>query len=174
MRRQLTVLPDFHFLLVAPELGAEWLFDAARLYWDRFRPIVVSDTRLIVLIPVTRPVGVTVLARRDTISTIGVELAQRAPSAYFDPLRVETIEEARAILNARAESNQPFGVAMATPFPTFDPNATESPLIPTPFLPPTRGPAGFVTATPQPPPPGEGTPAQTPIQPTPGSIIGGS
>ena len=44
-------LPNYHFLLIAPNLGAEWFFDAARAYWERFRPIVVSDLELVRLIP---------------------------------------------------------------------------------------------------------------------------
>lgn len=179
MRRQLTTLTDLQFLLVAPNLGAEWLFDAARQYWDRFRPTVVSDTRLIRLMPPSRSVAVTVIARRDTVDAIGVELAQFAPLAYFDPVVYDTLEEVRQVLDERANTNQPFGAALATPFPTLDLSGGtpggDLGAIPTPWLPPTRGPAGFITATPVPPPTsGAGTePAQTPIQRTPGPISGG-
>ncbi|MDX2162035.1 MAG: hypothetical protein SF162_11970 [bacterium] len=175
MKRQLTTLLDLHFLLIAPNLGAEWLFDGARQYWDRFRPTVISDLRLVALIPSTRSVGVTVLARRDTIGDLGVALAQDAPYAYFDPLVFDTLDQARAALNERAASNQPYGSPLLTPFPTFDASAPNSPAIPTPLLPATRAPAGFITATPLPPPTAlTGTPEQTPLRPTPGPITGGS
>ena len=177
--RQLTVLPDFHFLLTAPNLGAEWLFDAARAYWDRFRPIIVSDTRLIRLVPSERLIAVTVLARRDIVGQLGVDIAQASPLAYFDPVVSETLDEMRAILDERAAINQPFGVALATPFPTVDvnvPNFTPA-AIPTANLPPTQRPPGFITATPSSPvqPTDDSTDEaqQTPLAPTPGPIIGG-
>ena len=51
--------PDFHFLLISPNLGAEWLFDAARVYWDRYRPTIVSDFNFVLLIPREQTVAVT-------------------------------------------------------------------------------------------------------------------
>jgi hypothetical protein len=170
MRRQLTVLPDFHFLLVAPNLDAAWLFDAARNYWDRFRPTIIGETRFLELIPASRFIAVTVIARRDIIDQLGVQVAQAALNAYFDPVVAETVDEMRVLLDERAASNQPFGVALATPFPTVDINARTPAAIPTANLPTTRPPVGFITATPA---------AQTtqdapaPIDATPGPITGG-
>ncbi len=173
--RQLTSLPDFHFLLVAPNLGAEWLFDAARAYWDRFRPTIISDTRLIELIPPNRLVTVTVVARRDLINELGVQVGQASPLAAFDPVVYETVEETRAALNARVDRNQPFGVALATPFPTVDVNAIVGTpaAIPTANLPTLRPPAGFVTATPAVPAQTTDDSAATPIIATPGPVTGG-
>jgi len=76
-------LPNYHFLLIAPNLGAEWLFDAARAYWERFRPTVVSDLELIRLIPTQYTVAVSVIARRDTASQWGVWIAQATPDALL-------------------------------------------------------------------------------------------
>ena len=141
------VRPDYHFLLVAPNLGAEWLFDAARNYWDAFRPTVIPNFNFLIFIPQQRTVSVTVIARRDTAPEIGVELSQIRPSAYFDAVVFDNFEDARVELNRRAEQQQPFGVPLTAPTSTPDPNA---PSIPTPRLPATRPPAGFVTATPSP------------------------
>lgn len=192
-------LPDHHFLLVAPNLSADWLFDAARDYWRRFRPVVVSSYALVRLVPPERTVIVTALARRDMAADLGVELAQFRPDAYFDPLVFETLEQAHAALMQRVDLAQPFGVQLVIPTETPDPNA---PAIPTPRLAPSRPPAGFITQgapatntpepslTPSPSPtpsttstsPASPTPApddaddspdSIPLSPTPGSIFGG-
>ncbi|MFQ3566301.1 MAG: hypothetical protein SNJ59_04820 [Aggregatilineales bacterium] len=172
---------QYHFLLIAPNLGAEWLFDAARIYWERYRPTVIPDFELIRYIPPDRTIAITVIARRDIAPQLGVELAQIQPLAYFDAVVFDLFEDARRELTRRANQNQPFGVPLATPTP--DP---AMPSIPTPRLPATRPPAGFVTATPPeafPPMPtpepeatdGQMTEAQpfAPVTRTPGPIIGG-
>lgn len=172
--------PDYHFLLVSPNLGAEWLFDAARAYWDTFRPTVINDFDLLIFVPPERSITVTVIARRDTAPRLGVDLSQIRPNAYFDPVVFDNFEDARAELNRRAQVQQPFGVPLSTAVPTLDPNA---PFVPTPRLPPTRPPAGFMTATPTTQP----TPAapeatddaadsatRAPVTPPSGPIVGGS
>jgi hypothetical protein len=166
-------LPTYHFLLVAPNLGPEWLFDAARAYWDRFQPTIISDLTLIPLIPPTLSVAVTVLARHDRAPQYGVELAQQAPHALFDPIVYDFIEDAQAALDRRAQLNQPFGVPLI-PTATWTPAPTAIPLAPTsgPVIPP-RG-SGFITQTPTPPAPDESAPPPAaPLSPTPGPITGG-
>jgi hypothetical protein len=172
--------PDYHFLLVAPNLGAEWLFDAARAYWERFRPMVVSDLELARLLPPERSIIVTAIARRDTIAELGVTAAQAVPHALFDPVVYDLFDDMKNALTTRATLNQPFGVPLV-PTPSAPPPITPTPgaiisSAPEPTLTalPTRPPAGFITATPQPdaPPPTD-TPTG-PLYPTPGPITGGS
>lgn len=172
--------PDFHFLLLAPNLGAEWLFDAARVYWDRYRPTIIPDFEFIRLIPPDYTVIVTVITRRDTVSTLGVQLAQANQNAYYDAVSYDTFDDMRKALGDRATIGAPFGVALTQPTPTLDPNA---PIIPTPRLFPTNPPGGFVTL--QPPATAEPSPTAIPptftpdadgseplpISPTPGAII---
>ena len=174
--------PDFHFLLIAPNLGAEWLFDAARRYWERYRPTVIDDYDFIPLIPPDRTITVTVVARRDTAPALGVELMRLRPDALYDPVVRDTFEEPKAELTRRADESQPYGVPILQPTPTLDPNA---PFIPRRRLQPTRPPAGFVTATPSPastpaPESTEIPPSHTPdadvpapVQPPRGPITGG-
>jgi hypothetical protein len=172
--------PDYHFLLVSPNLGAEWLFDAARAFWDAFRPTIINDFTFLIFVPPERNITVTVIARRDTAPRLGVDLSQIRPNAYFDPVVFDNFEDARAELNRRAQAQQPFGVPLRTPVPTLDPNM---PFVPTPRLPPTRPPAGFMTATPTGTPTPEGTPdvpetteeggTRAPLTPPSGPIVGG-
>ncbi len=163
---QTQILPTYHFLLIAPNLGSEWLFDAARLYWETFRPTVVTDFVLLQMIPPQYSIGVTLIARRDLIGFLGAQLGQTAPTARLDPIVYDYPEDAQLTLDGRARLNQPFGVplpppATLVPPPTLTPTPGEPP-------PPTRPPGGFITQTPTPDP--QATPA--PIQPTPGAITG--
>ncbi|MFO7323472.1 MAG: hypothetical protein DIU68_017210 [Chloroflexota bacterium] len=177
-----TTLPDYHFLYFAPPLGAEWFFDAARRYWERFRPTVLSDLSFLRFIPRGRSVIVTVVTRRDTVEQIGVELAQVRPDAYYDAVVQDLFADMKAVLNQRAERVWPFGVPLATaqPGPDNRLDPTPGPLISGSPV-PTRAPSGFITQTPTPmptapvptPDPGATTTGQEPIQPTPGPLIGG-
>lgn len=161
-------LPNYHFLLVTSNLGAEWLFDAARLYWERFQPTVISDFDILRVIPAERTISVTAITRRDRVAQLGVELAQTAPTALFDPVVFDFFEDTKLELDRRAQTNQPFGVPLATPTP----GPTAPPVYPTVGAVITEAP-GFVTQTPTPNvPPAETAPPQTPLYPTPGPIPG--
>jgi hypothetical protein len=169
-------LPDYHFLLIASNLGAEWLFDAARAYWEAFRPTAISELALVSIVPEERSIAVTAVVRRDRVAQIGVELAQIVPNALYDPVVYDFIEDAKAALDERARLFQPFGVPLLptetpTPGPTSQPTyptpgpitipgaATEAPTV-TPGLPDQED---LITSA----------PPQTPIFPTPGPITGG-
>lgn len=177
-----TRLPDYHFLLIAPNLGAEWLFDAARSYWDRFRPTVIATFELVAYVPADATVAVTVVARRDTIDDLRADLANTAPRALFDPVAVDLFDDMQTLLDNRAAANQPFGVPLE---PTTPPGeaVTRAPgsVLVTP--PPTRAPGGFITQTPTPTQPPAPVPTQAadstdssapPVQITPGAVTGGS
>lgn len=174
-------LPDYHFLLIASGLGAEWLFDAAREYWSRYRPIVVTDLELVRLIPKGYSIIVTLVARRDTASQWGVWLAQNVSDALLDGVVYDVFEQTRDALNQRAQTDQPFGVPLKpTPTPVAPISPTPGSLIGDVVIPPTRAAGGFITQTPT-PNAGEPTAVPTlppeppgqPIYPTPGPITGG-
>ncbi len=172
MQARPDLYPEFHFLMIAPNLGAEWLFDAARAYWDRYRPTILNDFDFVILVPADRSVIVTVIARRDTASQLGVDLAQANPNAYYDSVVYDLFDDAKQALNQRVQSGQPFGVPLTSPTPTY--SGSPPVFIPTPRLQPTNPPAGFVTepppTTPAPPP---GPNGASPISVTPGPVVGG-
>ncbi|MCC6614606.1 MAG: hypothetical protein IT320_14085 [Anaerolineae bacterium] len=176
-------LPDYHFLLIAPGLGAEWLFDTARAYFDRFRPTIIPDLGFIQLVPPDRRIAITTIARRDLAPTLGVQISQLRPEALYDPVVHDSASDVRNTLDQRAAMNQPFGIPLAQPTPD---QSSLLPSIPTPLLPTQPG-DGWVTVTPgqTPTPPSTPEPAQPtnapaqpqetipPVVPTPGSLIGG-
>jgi hypothetical protein len=148
------ILPDYHFLLLAPNLGAEWLFAGARLYWQTFRPTVINDVELLHLIPLRFSLAVTCIARRDTIDFYREQVAASAARALFDPVVYDYVEDLQLTLDGRAQLYQPFGVPVpptATPTMTLFPSVTPGPA-PTEGIPPTREPAGYITQTPPPTP----------------------
>ncbi len=186
---QITAQPDYHFLYIDPNLGAEWLFDAAHQYWDAFRPTVLSDFEFLRLIPQGKKIAVTVVTRRDHLGQIGVELAQVRSDAMYDPVAQDDFNQMRAVLNQRAASDQEYGAALQPTQPVGQQViATPGSVLGGPA--PTRAPAGFITQTPTPQPtdaqaeaaatpaplPTQSDtsgPASQPIEPTPGSILGG-
>jgi hypothetical protein len=145
----------------------------------------MSDFELLTTIPEEFSISVTVIARRDRTAQLGVELAQAAPRALFDPLIYDLFDDTKAELNRRAAANEPFGVPLI-PTATPTPGPTSQPLYPTVGAVPVQG-VGFITQTPTPdlnapeisptptPEPNEltGTP-QEPIYPTPGPVITGN
>lgn len=175
-------LPDYHFFFVAPNVETGWLFDAARSYYDTFRPTIIIDGELLKLVPVQNTVAVSLLTQRDAFRVLAAQIAQARPNAMLDALVYETLEEATLALNNRAASNQPFGVPLT---PTATPSLRE-PILPTPgaivgggnvaaqITPSPTEPlpaAGFITLTPSPTPEGGN---DNPINPTPGAIVGDS
>jgi len=176
-------LPDYHFLLIASNLDAEWFFEAARLYWERFRPTVISDMSLVSIVPEDRSIAGTVVARRDRVAELGVELSKLAPEALFDPVVFDFYEDTRRALDERAQTNQPFGVPLL-PTETPTPGPTAPPVYPTPgplSEQQTEDDPAAPTSTPGVPvPPNAPVPTQAeddesaePIFPTPGPVTGG-
>lgn len=169
-----TSLPDYHFLLIASNLGSEWFFEGARLYWETFRPTVISELSLVSIVPEDYTIAVTAVVRRDRVAQIGVELAKIAPEALYDPVVFDFFEDTKRALDERARRFQPFGVPLI-PTETPTPGPTSRPLYPTPG---PVVPSGFITQTPTPNLPDQadldvtGKP-QTPIFPTPGPVTGG-
>jgi hypothetical protein len=109
-------MPDYHFLYIDPSLGPDWFFVAARRYWERFRPTVVTSLDLIGYIPERRSIAITTLARRDMAKMIADNVKKTFPRAQHDPLVYDFVEEMKLTLDGRADLQQPFGVP-ETPTP---------------------------------------------------------
>lgn len=101
--------PDFHFMMFAPGLQTDWFFIAARRYWQRFRPTIVDDLKLIAHIPKDKAVTITTLARSDTADFLREQIRQSTPEVQHDELIYQTLDEAKSALDGRAASGERFG-----------------------------------------------------------------
>ena len=104
--------PDYHFLYLDPALDIDWLFSAARRYWDHFRPMVIQDLELVkyVYVPEKRLIAITALARRDLVPKIADDIKKLFPKALYDPLVYDLVSEAQMTLDGRVDFDQRFGV----------------------------------------------------------------
>ncbi|MEP7286163.1 MAG: hypothetical protein ABI947_10390 [Chloroflexota bacterium] len=102
--------PDYHFLYIDKTLDAEWLFIASRRYWERFRPMVIDDLDLVGYLPPQRTVAITTLARRDMAKMIADLIKKTYPTARYDPLVYDYVEEMKLTLDGRADLQQRFGL----------------------------------------------------------------
>ena len=101
--------PDYHWLLLAPGLQSEWFFQAARRYWQTFRPIVLTDWNLIQTLPGTKSLAVTILARSDTIDYMNQVIRDAWPNVYYDPVVYDGLDQMKAELDRRANEQRRFG-----------------------------------------------------------------
>ncbi|NDJ33782.1 MAG: hypothetical protein GYB64_03895 [Chloroflexi bacterium] len=101
--------PDYHWLLLAPGLQADWFFHAARRYWQIFRPTVITKWELQPEIPNQRTLAITVLARRDTIDYMDAELRDKWPNVFYDAVVFNTLADMQEELDRRARDRRRFG-----------------------------------------------------------------
>ncbi len=101
--------PDLHWLILAPGLQADWFFQAARRYWQTFRPTVLTDWNLIGQLPFGKSLAVTVLARSDTADYMDQAIHQTWPNVFYDPVVFDTLAEMQEELERRATYKKRFG-----------------------------------------------------------------
>jgi hypothetical protein len=101
--------PELHWLILAPGLQADWFFQAARRYWQTFRPAVLTDWRMIGHLPFSKTLGVTVLARSDTADYMSRAIHETWPNVRYDPLVYDSLAEMQAELDRRATYQQRYG-----------------------------------------------------------------
>lgn len=105
----ITGSPDYHWLVLAPGLQADWFFTAARNYWQTFRPTVITDWRLIRNVPPSKALAVTVLARSDTIGYLNKRIRDTWPNLFYDAIVFDDLAQMQAELDKRADSLKRFG-----------------------------------------------------------------
>ncbi|MCB9438206.1 MAG: hypothetical protein H6673_14615 [Anaerolineales bacterium] len=100
----------YHFLYFAPNLSAAWFTQAARRYWQAYRPMVLYDLTFVAYVPLNNQIIITSIARSDSAALIRDQLAQELPHVIHDPLVYDFLDDVQLTLDARVETNQPFGV----------------------------------------------------------------
>lgn len=95
-------LADYHFLIPAPGVGSAWITQAARRYWMRFKPVITDDWEMLLYLPVSSSILVTVLASTETAQAAR-EKAHSLPSHIeVDLVIARDLPEMEALLDARA------------------------------------------------------------------------
>jgi hypothetical protein len=100
---------DLHWLILAPGLQADWFFQAARRFWQTFRPTVLTNWALITRLPKEKSLAVTVLARPDTIGYMDEKVRDVWSQIYYDPVVYNSLSEMQAELDRRATAQRRFG-----------------------------------------------------------------
>ncbi len=101
--------PDYHFVILTPGLDPEWFFQTAEAYWARFRPAVMDTDALIAVLPYTRSVAVTVIARPDQVAQVNAQIRDRWPNVWYDLIIAQTSADLSGVFAQRLAAGRPFG-----------------------------------------------------------------
>jgi hypothetical protein len=100
---------DYHFLMIAPGVSPDWLFQAALRYWQSFRPGLLPQPEMLELMPDDKSVAVTLLATSRTVREAHRRIHEHWPDVYIDLAVGETQEAMRAEMERRVAQDQRFG-----------------------------------------------------------------
>jgi hypothetical protein len=98
-----------YWLLIAPGFNQEWFFDAGVRYWQKFRPVVLPNWEMAGQLAAGQTVAVTVLANSDTVDQVEAHLKEIDGIAQIDIVAVDTLEDLRAELEWRANTDKQMG-----------------------------------------------------------------
>jgi len=101
--------PEFHFMVLAPGIDKEWFFDIARVYWDRFKPTLMTVYDFINFLPKSSSLAVTVITTPDMVDLMNKQIAVRWPNIYMDLIVANTPNEVEDLLNSRVAAGRRFG-----------------------------------------------------------------
>ncbi len=101
--------PDYHFVILTPGLDPDWFFQTAEAYWARFRPAVMDTDALIAMLPYTKSVAVTVIARPDQVAQVNAQIRDRWPNVWYDLVVAQTSADLSGVFAQRLAAGRPFG-----------------------------------------------------------------
>lgn len=101
--------PTFHAVLLAPGLEPGWFFEAARAYWNTFRPVVTTVWNFVEHIPYDRSLAVTVISPPDMVESMKQVIQEQYPNVVFDVLPITDTLGITETLNARVWANRRLG-----------------------------------------------------------------
>jgi hypothetical protein len=101
--------PEFHFMMLAPGIDQEWFFEIARVYWDRFKPTLMTVYEFINFLPKSSSLAVTVITTPEMVDLMNRQIAVRWPNVYMDMIVASTPREVEDLLNSRVAVGRRFG-----------------------------------------------------------------
>ncbi len=100
---------DFHMMILAPGLDANWFLEATQAYWEQFRPIVTTVIEMVDYITSDHSLAVTVVAPPEAADALQERIAAPYPNVWFDLVIADSRERLVDIFNRRAAQRQRFG-----------------------------------------------------------------
>jgi len=101
--------PDLHWIMLDPALDMKQFFDAAKSYWDRFRPVIVPGPELLGEVPNSKSLAITLLAQAANIETLTAMIKARGQNIYVDVIPVESTLQLQGVLSQRVADGTRFG-----------------------------------------------------------------
>jgi len=103
---------DLHMVLLDDTLSVDWFFETASGYWDRFRPIVTTNTDFLDMMPYSKSLAITLVV--SSVRRFEAEnfIRENYPNAYLDPLIVQdgnTYAQLATVFQQRVETGRRFG-----------------------------------------------------------------
>jgi len=101
--------PTYHFMILAPGINEEWFFNIGRIYWDRFKPILMTVNDYINFLPKDTSLAATVITTPDLVDLMNQQLARRWENVYIDMIVAEEDRQIEELLNSRVAAGRRFG-----------------------------------------------------------------
>jgi len=101
--------PDYHWLLLAPDLPEDWFWDVAWRYWDAFRPTLIPSTNLIGGVPPENSLAVTVIAPTSALDALKQSIHKDYPNVKIDAIAADDQDALQTELERRAQIDQEYG-----------------------------------------------------------------
>lgn len=101
--------PDYHFILLAPDVDPSLFFESAEQYWLRFHPILVESADLIQFVPSGKSLAVTVIANPDQVDTMTAQVRDPWPTIWYDLIVLQTPTTLIEVFSQRVASGRRFG-----------------------------------------------------------------
>ncbi|GAB4476808.1 MAG: hypothetical protein Kow00124_19320 [Anaerolineae bacterium] len=100
---------DLHWLIMAPDVPAEWWLAAGRRYWDAFHPAIITSPALTRLVPPGKKLALTLIVTERSRAGVEQALRRARPDMYYDLIVAGSASDLREELDRRAYEGRRFG-----------------------------------------------------------------
>jgi hypothetical protein len=101
--------PDMHWLMLAQNQDPAIIMDAARDYWERYRPTIIAILDLVPQVPTSKSLAITLVAPPAQIDALRKQIKALGPNIYIDHIPAETAVQLKAVFADRLKNDARFG-----------------------------------------------------------------
>jgi hypothetical protein len=101
--------PDLHWLILYPEFNTETFLNAAKDYWEKYRPTILFNLDLIAQIPSSKSLAVTLISPPNRVDAFKQAVKDRGVYIYVDSIGVDTADQLTGIFIDRLKNDARFG-----------------------------------------------------------------